>query len=231
MLGLAFEPQHPNSPWVMHVFFSTRDTGSGLGAGTILGGCLDLPPVKDTDLGCAKVTQGWGGRTAGGWVSGDSVRPWAGAEGAGWCVVMTRPWLGLKAAAEAVWVATAGDLLAPANFCGCRKAGGAGGVRAVAGGGASGTAGAAGGGAGLGASTGMANTGWKGCGAPGGDAGGPKSVGGRKGSPGWGVPSQPGLSAGSRAAAAGDAMRLSGRLTVGRGTVGRMLSCGGRRRE
>lgn len=39
----------------MQAFFNTKDTGSGLGAGTILGGCLDLTPVKDTGLGCIKV--------------------------------------------------------------------------------------------------------------------------------------------------------------------------------
>lgn len=147
-------------------------------------------------------------------------------------MVMTRPWLGLKVGAEvpcgrvaeAVWVATAGDLLAPENFCGCRKVGGAGEFRAEAGGGASGTAGAAGGGAGLGESVGTLNTGWKGGGTAGGGVGVPKSVDCVKGSRGWEAPSQPGLSAGSRAAAAGDAMRLSGRLTAGRVAVGRMFS-------
>lgn len=163
-------------------------------------------------------------------MTGDSARLWADEEGVGWPVVTTRPWLGLKVVAEApcgrvaeaVWVATAGDLLAPANFCGCRKAGGAGGFRASVGGGASGIAGAEGGGVGLGESTGMVNRGRSGCGTVGGGAEGPKSAGRKKGSPGWEVPSQPGLSAGSRAAAAGDAMRLSGRLTVGR-VAGRMF--------
>lgn len=136
----------------MQAFFSTKDTGSGLGAGTILGGCLGLPPVKDTGLGCTKVKRGWGGPTAGGRVTGDRARPQGESEGVGWRVVMTSPWLWLKVVAEAscvrvaeaVWVMTAGDLLTPANFCGCRKAGGVGGFRAVAGGGTSGTAGEAG---------------------------------------------------------------------------------------
>lgn len=145
---------------------------------------------------------------------------------------MTRPWLWLKVVAEAscvrvveaVWVVTAGDLLAPANFCGCRKAGGVGGFREVAGGGTNGTAGDADVGAGLGESTGMVNTGRKGCGTLSGGAEGPKSAGWIKGSSGWEARSQPGLFVGSRAVAAGDEMRLSGRLTVGREVVDRMLS-------
>lgn len=98
---------------------------------------------------------------------------------------MTRPWLWLKVVAEAscvgvveaVWVMTAGDLLAPANFCGCRKAAGVAGFRVVAGGGTNGTAGGAGVGAGLGESTGTVNTGRKGCGTLSGGAEGPKSAG------------------------------------------------------
>lgn len=39
----------------MQALFNTKDTGSGLGAGTILGGCLCLTPVKDTGVGCIKV--------------------------------------------------------------------------------------------------------------------------------------------------------------------------------
>lgn len=215
----------------MQAFFNTKDTGSGLGAGTILGGCLGLPPAKDTGLGCTKVKRGCRGPTAGCWVAGDSARPQGDAEGVGWRVVMIRPWLWLKVVAEAscvrvveaVWVMTAGDLLAPENFCGCRKVGGIGGFRGVAGG-TSGTAGGAGTGVGLGESTGMVNTGRKGCGTLSGGAEGPKSAGWIKGSSGWEVRSQPGLSVESRAVAAGDAMRLSGRLTVGREVVGRMLS-------
>lgn len=63
---------------VMQVFFNTKDTGSGLGAGTILWGCLGLPPVKDTGLGCTKVNRGWGGRGI-----GDSASPQGAADGAG----------------------------------------------------------------------------------------------------------------------------------------------------
>lgn len=48
----------PDLPEAMQAFFNTKDTGSGLGAGTILGGCLGLPPVKETGLGCTKVKQG-----------------------------------------------------------------------------------------------------------------------------------------------------------------------------
>lgn len=60
---------------VRQAFFNTTDTGSGLGAGTILGGCLCLPPGKETGLGCTKVIRGWGGPTVGGRVTGDSARP------------------------------------------------------------------------------------------------------------------------------------------------------------
>ena len=70
---LAFPP--PDSPGVRQAFFNTTDTGSGLGAGTILGGCLCLPPGKETGLGCKKVKRGWGGPTVGGRVTGDSARP------------------------------------------------------------------------------------------------------------------------------------------------------------
>lgn len=147
-------------------------------------------------------------------------------------MVMTRPWLWLKVVAEAscvrvaeaVCVMTTGALLTPANFCGCTKAGGVGGLRAVAGGGANGTAGEAGAGAGLGESMGTLNTGRKGCGTLRGAAEGLKSAGCIKGSPGREARSQAGLSVGSRAGAAGGAMRLSGRLTVGREVVGRSLS-------
>lgn len=146
--------------------------------------------------------------------------------------MVIRPWLWLKVVAEAscvrvveaVWVMTAGDLLAPENFCGCRKVGGVEGFKGVAEGGTSGTAGGAGTGVGLGESTGMVNTGRKDCGTLSGGVEGPKSEGWIKGFSGWEVRSQPGLSVGSRTAAAGDAMRLSGRLTVGREVVDRMLS-------
>lgn len=145
---------------------------------------------------------------------------------------MTRPWLWLKVVAEAscvrvaeaVWVMTTGDLLTPGNFCGCRKAGGVGGFRAVGGGGTTGPAGEAGAGAGLGESTGMVNTGRNGCGTLSGGAEGLKSTGWIKGSLGREACSQPRRSVGSRAVAAGATMRLSGRLTVGRAVVGRMLS-------
>lgn len=145
---------------------------------------------------------------------------------------MTRPWLWLKVVAEAscvrvaeaVWVMTTGGLLTPANFCGCRKAGGVGGLRAVAGGGTNGTAGEAGAGVGLGESVGMVKTGRNGWGTLRGGAEGPKSAGWIKGSPGRAACSQSGLSVGSRAGAAGDAMRLSGRLTVGRAVAGRVFS-------
>lgn len=154
----------------MQAFFNTTDTDSGLGAGTILGGCLGLPPVKETGLGCTKVKQGWGGPAVGGRVTGGSARPQGDTEGVGWWVVMTRPWLWLKVVADASWVRVAeavcvmteGDLLAPANF-GCRKVDGAEGLKAGAGGGgAKGRAGEAGAGAGLGDSKGMVNTGRKG---------------------------------------------------------------------
>lgn len=166
-LDSGFPP--PDSPGAMQAFFNTTDTDSGLGAGTILGGCLGLPPVKETGLGCTKVKQGWGGPAVGGRVAGGSARPQGDTEGVGWWVVMTRPWLWLKVVAdascvrvaEAVCVMTEGDLLAPANF-GCRKVGGAEGLKAVAGGGAKGRAGEVGAGAGLGDSKGMVNTGRKG---------------------------------------------------------------------
>lgn len=116
---------------------------------------------------------------------------------------------------------TEGDLLAPANF-GCRKVGGAEGLKAGAGGGAKGRAGEAGAGAGLGDSKGMVNTGRKGTFS--GGAGGPKSVGWIKGSPGRGARSQPSSSAASRVVAVGGAMRPSGRLTAGRAVVDRTLS-------
>ena len=146
--------------------------------------------------------------------------------------MMMRPWLWLKVVAEAswvrvaeaVWVMTGGDLLTSANFCGCRKAGGVGGFRAVAGGGPNGKTGEAGAGTGLGDSKGMVNTGRKGWGTLSGGAEGPKSAGWRKGSPGWEVCSQPCPRVGSRAVAAGGAMKPSGRLAVGRVVVGRMLS-------
>lgn len=152
---------------------------------------------------------------------------------------MTRPWLWLKVVAgascvrvaEAVCVMTTGALLTPANFCGCTKAGGVVGLRAAAGGGAKGTAGGAGAGAGLGESMGTLNMGRKGCGALRGAAAGLKSAGCMKGSPGRGARSQAGLAVGSRAGAAGGAMRLSGRLTVGTEGVARALSCGGKRRQ
>lgn len=164
-------------------------------------------------------------------MTGGSARPQGDTEGVGWWVVMTRPWLWLKVVAGASWVRVAeavcvmteGDLLAPANF-GCRKAGGARGLKAVAGGGANGRAGEAGAGAGLGDSKGMVNTGRKGWGTLRGCAEGPKSVGWIKGSPGRGARSQPGLSVGSRVVAAGGEMRPSGRFTVGRAGAGRMLS-------
>lgn len=91
----------PDSPGAMQVFFSTKDTDSGLGAGTILGGCLGLPPVRDTGLGCMKVKQGCGGPMVGGWGTGDSARPQGDIAGVGWWVVITRPWLWLKVVAEA----------------------------------------------------------------------------------------------------------------------------------
>jgi hypothetical protein len=55
--------------------------------------------------------------------------------------VITRPWLWLNVVveaswvrvAEAVWVMTGGNFLAPANFYSCRKAGGLRGFRTVAG--------------------------------------------------------------------------------------------------
>lgn len=64
-------------------------------------------------------------------------------------MVIMRPWLWLKVVAEAswvrvaeaVWVMTEGDLPASANFWGCRKVGGVGGFRAVAGGGPNGKTG------------------------------------------------------------------------------------------
>lgn len=126
--------------------------------------------------------------------------------------------------AEAVWVMTLGDLLTPANFCGCRKAGGVGGLKAVEGGGANGKAGEAGAAVGLGESKGTGNMGRKGCATPSGGIEAPKSVGWIKGYPGREVRSQPCRSMGSRVVAAGGTMRLSGRLTVGRAVVGRMLS-------
>jgi len=73
----------PDSPGAMRAFFNTKDTGSGLGAGTILGGCLCLTPGKDTGLGCTKVKRGWGGPTVMGRVTGDSARPQADMEGVG----------------------------------------------------------------------------------------------------------------------------------------------------
>lgn len=230
--GSRFGFPPPDSPGAMQAFFNTKGICSGLGAGTILGGCLGLPPDIDTDLGCTKVKRGWGGPTVGGRVTGDSVRPQEDTEGLGWWVVITRPWLWLKVVAEAswvrvaeaVWVMTEGDLLTPANFCGCRKAGGVGGVRAVAGGGTKGKGGDTGTGAGLGESSGTVNRGRKGCGTLSGGAEGPKSAGWIKGSPGRGACSQPCSSVGSRAVAVGGTMRLSGRLTVGRVVVGRMLS-------
>lgn len=142
------------------------------------------------------------------------------------------PWLWLKVVAEAswvrvaeaVWVMTEGDLLTSANFCGCRKAGGVGGLRAVAGGGPKCKAGDTGAGAGLGESNGMVNTGRKDWGTVSGGAEGPNSAGWTKGSPGWEVCSQPCPFVGSRAVTTGGAMKLSGRLEVGRAVVGRMLS-------
>lgn len=72
---------------------------------------------------------------------------------------------------------------------------------------------------------GMVKTGRKGCGTLSGGAEGPKSAGWTKGSSGRPACSQPGLSVESRALAApGGAMRLSGRLTVGRAVVGRGFS-------
>lgn len=219
----------PDSPGARRAFFNTKDRGSGLEAGTILGDCLGLPPVKDTGLGCTKVKRGWGGPTAGGRGAGDSARPQGEGAGVGWRAVITRPWLWLKVVvqavwvrvAEAVWVMTGGDLLTPANFC--RKAGGVGGFRAGTGGGTKGNAGGTGAGAGLGESKGMVKMGRKGCGALGGGSEGPKSGGWINGSSVWEARSQPCPPVGSREGGAEGAMRLSGRLTVGRAEVGRTL--------
>lgn len=147
-------------------------------------------------------------------------------------MVIMRPWLWLKVVAEAswvrvaeaVWVMTEGDLPTSANFWGCRKVEGVGGFRAVAGGGPNGKTGEGGGGAGLGESKGTVNTGRKGWGPLRGGAEGPRSAGWMKGSPGWGGCSQPCPLVGSRAEAAGGAMKLSGRLAVGR-AVGRAVVC------
>lgn len=73
--GVTLASRAPGSPGVRQAFFNTTDTGSGLGAGTILGGCLCLPPDKETGLGCTKVIRGWGGPAVGGRVTGDSARP------------------------------------------------------------------------------------------------------------------------------------------------------------
>lgn len=99
--------------------------------------------------------------------------------------MITRPWFWLKVVAEAslvrvaeaVWVMTGVDLLTPANFCGCKKAGGVGEFRAVAGGGTKGKAVWTGAGAGPGESKVMVKTGRKGCGTLGGGSEGPKSAG------------------------------------------------------
>jgi hypothetical protein len=90
-----------NLPGARQAFFNTKDTGSGLGAGTILGGCLGRPPVKDTGLGCTKAKRGWGDLTVGSRGTGDSARLQGDAEEVGWWAVITRPWLWLKVVAEA----------------------------------------------------------------------------------------------------------------------------------
>lgn len=86
--------------------------------------------------------------------------------------MITRPWLWLKVVAEAswvrvaeaVWVMTGVDLLTPANFCGCRKAGGVGEFIVGAGEGTKGNAVGTGAGAGPGESKVIVKTGRKGCG-------------------------------------------------------------------
>lgn len=98
---------------------------------------------------------------------------------------MTRPWLWLKVVAEAswvrvaeaVWVMTGVDLLTPANFCGCRKAGGVEAFRAEAGGETRGSAVGTGAGAGPGESKVIVKTGRKGWGTLSGGSEGPKSAG------------------------------------------------------
>lgn len=67
----------------MQAFFSTKDMGSDLEAGTIFGGNLDLPPVWDTGLGGTKVKQDWGAPTVVDWVAGDNARLQGEAEGVG----------------------------------------------------------------------------------------------------------------------------------------------------
>lgn len=50
------------SPGVMQAFFKTKDTDSGLGAGTILGGCLGLPPLRIQAWGAQRSTGAGAGR-------------------------------------------------------------------------------------------------------------------------------------------------------------------------
>lgn len=135
------------------------------------------PLAKGTDLGWTKVRRDWVGPMAGG-----TVRPQGGPGGAGCCAVSMRPWLWLKAAAEAsgvsvaeaVWVMTEDDL---PNFGDCRKVGGAWAFRVAPGGGTNGIGGEDGVGAGPGESREPGKTGRKVCGPLRGGSGLPKSVG------------------------------------------------------
>lgn len=111
MLPLMREKEKPpgSSPGAMKAFFSTKDTVSGFGAGTIFCGCLGLVPAfaRGTALGSAKVS--WG--CSWGWGCPDMTvvckARLQGTPPPDCCVARTRFWLWLKVVAGALWVCVA----------------------------------------------------------------------------------------------------------------------------